>query len=521
MTDVLRVPAPPIVAARRLPWLLGHPAVFMLDACLPPAFCTKVRSVAALVYHIARNTSLSAIADQREMPTAARLRQAFDGARLIAASTGSHARAVTEMAAWLRTNCACSVDVDILLTGDAPPAKCRALSERGANVRKGGDFTELTRKARELEAELISQGEKAIFLPTDPIDESSPSGLLRLSDGASGFATVLSDLAEGWRVRHEAGAIAQSGADTLVVPTSGGATWSACLLLSAASTSSTDGRLASVPSPAGIIAAGSAMARPVFSSLLNGRLETDYPVDASATGINGLDQRDMSPWAFEIAGGNVADPHRSVIHATCSSARIAQLIILAETGLLPEPAGAASLGAEIDAGIADAEFAGRLAVLLSAYGYRPDEIRNQIALDPTPAWPASRTEYLAGIMAQNPLRSALNVLSRHRQQGQATAYLVTGAWEEQFPQMASALVTSELADEGTSSTRLSDLLTVLAYATKKSTPQSVHAAGKKLRSARRAKRLVERALRHVSASEAEGLRLAWTHETLSRHGVLP
>ena len=124
-------------------------------------------------------------------------------------------------------------------------------------------------------------------------------------------------------------------------------------------------------------------------------------------------------------------------------------------------------------------------------------------------------------MAQNPPRTALSVVSRQRQDGPATAYLVTGAWEEQLPQMASALVTSELADEGTSSTRLSDLLTVLAYATKKSTPQSVHAAGKKLRSARRAKRFVEQALRHTSASEAEGLRLAWTHETLSRHGVLP
>lgn len=354
----LQMPPAPIVHARRLSNLLGETVLLQLEACLPFGGSSKARSVAALLYRIASNTLARCPADverwanglQRSyMPnsTSAKLLRyraalgvALDGATLVAASTGSHARAVVEYAAWLAREGIAHVKLRLFVTDDISSVKRAALAASGAEVIVGGDFTDITARAIEHVRECKAQWERRVFLPTDPINEPSPCGLFSWKDGVPGFATAVMDTLDFIEREAKDGRLNDAFANVVLIPTSGGATWAACL----AYLHEARRGFAKAPVDIGhVLAVGDENAMPVKASLTSGVRVTNYPIPPGAPSINGLTQRDMSPYAFDLARLLVRDPESKVLGASLSAIKAAQLSILADIGLLPEPAGAATV----------------------------------------------------------------------------------------------------------------------------------------------------------------------------------
>jgi threonine dehydratase/8-oxo-dGTP pyrophosphatase MutT (NUDIX family) len=328
LRDVLRVPPPVFVEAPRLSEELGHRVVLQLEATLPPARSGKIRSVASLVWHAAR--SVLASPDGARLSIHDALAEAFAGRTLVTASTGSHARAVVELARWLRAR-GIDVETRLFVSSDVSPEKTRALA--GTIVVVPGDFSAATDVALADCARRSAAGERCMFLPTDPTDDVDPEGRFSGSDGLAGFATTAGDALAWIAEQHRRSGLATPRVDAMYIPTSGGATWAACRAHVAAEDAlgARDAQIGEV------IGVGDAAANPVRASFEAGRL---VEVDPFAPGhISGLAQRRMSPVAFDL----VRDLSVRVESGSEAFIPRARALVFADIGLDAEPAGAITI----------------------------------------------------------------------------------------------------------------------------------------------------------------------------------
>lgn len=389
MRWVMEIPPPPLVEAPGLSALLGERALLQLEACLPLGHSSKVRNMAGLACRIARNALATRLvevearlakhphAEAYPLRQKAALGVALDGATLVAASTGSHARAVAEFGRWLEAEGLARVRVELFVSQDIGRDKLAALAALGATITRGGGFTELTRQAIRHVREKVRAGERCLFIPTDPIDTPSPDGSFNWKDGMRGFATLAMDTLSFLERKHAEGALARPDADALYLATSGGATWAACSAYLYETRRS--GALSRSPGTIGsVVAVGDENAMPVYASLKTGRLVDDYPIPEGAPPINGLTQRDMSPYAFELAREIVPHPDEAVRATSLTACKLGQLLILGDTGVLPEAAGAASVGGRLQEAISalgGEEMALRLSAALRGLGFARGDVQ--------------------------------------------------------------------------------------------------------------------------------------------------
>lgn len=453
MTDVVHVPLPPmVVASAHLQEILGTNALFSFDACLGPGFSTKTRGMSSILYHMCERRNEKA--GGGSLSVADTLRTLLEGTHFVVASTGSHARSMCAFSQWMLEQFDINTSVEVILTADAPSSKQEIVAEMGASLSISGDFAQATANAIDKERVYATQNKQALFIPTDPIDKEAPSGLFNWSDGTPGMATILADLTTNLDLLDESGSV-----ERLVIPTSGGATWSACHAVSEylrANSARFD-----LVVPNSVTAVGSVTSQPVRSSLVEDTLVSDYVRANLCSAINGLDQPDMSPWAFD-ATRNVPAAKENVFHVGCSMARLAQLIIRGETGVLPEPAGAAGLGCDLELQFSRhaSLTSQRFARLMAIYGVTPTEIEKQVKLDAKPSLSREDLKRLKVAVGAAPATRETNAVAPASTK---SVYVVTGAWEKQNPTRGIELVEDELRSKSCDAVRVANLSHCLAY----------------------------------------------------------
>ncbi|RZU50936.1 threonine dehydratase [Krasilnikovia cinnamomea] len=378
----LAVPAAPVIAAPLLSEVLEEPAALVLDATLPLGGSTKARVVAGASY-----ATLESAAERGE-PTDLATR--FAGVTLLAASTGSHARSVAALADLLRRRGARDVTCEFFVSADIPASKLELLTAAGTVVRCA-DFNDATDRAVAREAELSRQQRPAVFLACDPDHRLNTAFGLSGMDGAAGFATLLLDVVDAVRNDWAALGLAEPRVGELWIPTSGGATLSACTAL-----------LTRLPGgPVDAITGVYDVAAPCLPHTLSAG--GPAPVDWRHA-INGLAQPHAAPGAVDVLRATPVP----LLGVSLAAARLAQPLIALDAGLWPEPAGAASVGARLVQAFAAGgpEFGRRLVDLVSKH--------------PSARFAADVGALAAAVQAGSAPRSP--AVPR-----QARAYLVTGA----------------------------------------------------------------------------------------------
>lgn len=359
MSGPLGVPRARLVAGEVLSEVLGEPSLLLLDCDLPRGNSTKVRAVSGLLFGALEAASERCPSDDVPQPALLTLCDVFRGATLVAASTGSHARAVALLARWLNEQTGESttpVTAEVFLSPDIPARKLRLLEDFGVRTVLCGDFNDATRAARQRTAELTALGRPAVFLPSDPEPGGNPAFGITGMDSAAGLATLLLDLDE-----HLRGGTGPARVDEVRIPTSGGATYAACAALAAGL------RAAGSPSQVGAVTAAFDAASPTLLEAIAAGTPghvtgVDWP-----RAINGLAQPEVAPGAWELLSGAGA-LDASLLHpVTRDTADLAVLVIQADTGTRPEPAGAASVGSQLLARLmSDPGFAERVGRTLAA-----------------------------------------------------------------------------------------------------------------------------------------------------------
>ncbi|MCA3504930.1 MAG: pyridoxal-phosphate dependent enzyme [Rhodobacter sp.] len=378
LREVASVPPSPVIRADALSQLLEEVVLLQMDAILPLGHSTKIRSVCGLLAEMAANTlsqaSASDLASARRavraassgearppfvLDTFAGLRLALDGATIALASSGSHAFATCQAARWLRQAGVAEARVKCWVAADISAYKLQQLHALGAEVEQSPDFSDAEAAALNFARTRQRCGERVLFMPTDPADRWWCAPLFNHKDGAPGFATAVIEAVSALE-RHGGRSV---GERILYLPTSGGATWASCL-----GYLHRVGTLIPGP-PVRVVAVDHEAARPVHASLASRSLVENYPIASGTTPINGLTQRSMSPYAFALADALALEPDEAVRSVSLAAAKLAQLLILGETGVLPEVAGAATLGMRLnELARRHADFAGRITICLAQLG---------------------------------------------------------------------------------------------------------------------------------------------------------
>lgn len=395
---VMEIPPVPIVDAPGLSALLGERVLLQMEMCNPHGNSTKSRNAAGLAYGIA-SYALATAADRVEIKFEelkhaalqggaaslsseqeyilrhrAALSVALKGVTFVASSTGSHARAIAELGKWLREEGIADVPVKLFVTSDITDGKRQALVDLGAEVIKGGNMVEVNAKAQEYVRGVTAGSERRFYMPTDPIDARAYEGGYNLNDGFRGFATVVMDSMEYAKKLFEKGELSRPVIDEMFMPTSCGPTWAAATAYAHhtkqnAEVSHTSGQVGD------IIAVEDINARAVHESLATGKLEQEYPIPADAPSINGLTEPDMNAYSFAMTKDLVTDADHFVDAASMHSIKLAQLLVAGETGVIPEPAGAAALAARVVRAITAGQITGiNIATLLKDQGYAKEDL---------------------------------------------------------------------------------------------------------------------------------------------------
>ncbi|GHJ42890.1 hypothetical protein Cs7R123_02320 [Catellatospora sp. TT07R-123] len=388
MDTMLDVNRPPIVPAGLLGTVFGEPSLLVVDAALPLGGSSKARVVAGLVQAAAEAHTA------RTGRPVGDLRELFDGVTLLAASTGSHARAVAALAELLATKHNAQVTCEFFVSRDIPDGKLATLVAAGPVIRCA-DFNDATAAAHRRERELAGRGLRAVFLACDPDEQLNAQFGLSGMDGAAGFATLLLDVCE--RLRHHWTELGLPGpsVDELRIPTSGGATFAACTALHGHGAATAVRSLSAVYDAAAPCLPAGLAARDAGHAV-----EVDWP-----RAINGLAQPQMAPGALPLLAGAAVDLHP----VTLAAADLAQLLIALDTGLRPERAGAASAGARLLQQLAadgPGRFTERVTAAVAAHPLRRHATALPTLLDQVtraalpagthPAAPASRAYVVSG-----------------------------------------------------------------------------------------------------------------------------
>ncbi len=338
MDTMLAIGRPPVLRAPALSALLGEPALLVVDAALPLGGSSKARSLAGTL-----QGALEARAE-RDGHSGQTPAQLFDGATLIAASTGSHARAVAALAGWIERTVGDRPACEFFVSADITAGKLAALRAAGA-VTLCQDFNDATDAGRAREYELSCAGERAVFLACDPEERLNAAFGVSGMDGAAGFATLLLDVLAELRDRWAALGLDRPHLSELRVPTSGGATWAACtalhrdLIRDANGTATSGATLDTVAAVYDV--AAPCLPRALAAGDPRHRTEVDW-----RQAINGLAQPQMAPGVWPLLGdaGAAGAPLYPVSRA---AAAVAQALIALDTGLWPELAGAAAVGSRL------------------------------------------------------------------------------------------------------------------------------------------------------------------------------
>ncbi len=357
MRDIMDIPPVSIVQSPTLSQIMQRPVWLQMECLMPFGGSGKVRSIAGISCAIAAKGKqqfpqqvierslvfYQQIKDRlpqytnalinRKASTFAALSLMLDGKTLVAASTGSHARAVLEWSHWLKRWQIAEVDMVLFISADCSSAKLDAFTCSGIQVVTGGNFTDITVTAQRYAKDRANH----IFIPTDPEDQNSEFGLFNRKDGMAGFATGIIETLQHSVTQHS---VTQPSLAAVYIPTSGGATWAACKAW-----------LAGQPQLGiayeNLIGAADSSIMPVQQSLTRGIRQTNCHALTAAEPINGLFQKDMSPYAFDLMQGLVKQPDREIQGVEWPEVRIAQQLVLQDTGIIPEPAGASAVAAAL------------------------------------------------------------------------------------------------------------------------------------------------------------------------------
>ncbi|HEX5568735.1 MAG TPA: NUDIX domain-containing protein, partial [Streptomyces sp.] len=124
MRRLLDVPRAELVHAEVLSELLGEPGLLLMECLLPLGNSSKVRALSGLVYGLleaaCERRAVAGLpapgADVEELRSL--LGETIRGTTLIAASTGSHARAVVQLVRWLNDRTGADARAEIFLSSD-------------------------------------------------------------------------------------------------------------------------------------------------------------------------------------------------------------------------------------------------------------------------------------------------------------------------------------------------------------------------------------------------------------------
>ncbi|HEX5566232.1 MAG TPA: hypothetical protein VFY14_04730, partial [Streptomyces sp.] len=223
-----------------------------------------------------------------------------------------------------------------------PHAKLRSLIGRGVTHTLCRDFNEATAAAHRREEALTAAGHPTLFLPSDPEHRANTGFGTTGMDSAHGLATLLLDLEEHLGSGKVPGIGSDGHVSELRIPTSGGATYASCvgLQLALRENAAAGGRV-------GLITAAYDAASPTLPNALSAGSPRHATEVEWQSAINGLAQPEVAPGAWTLLEASGALAPERLFPVTAQAAELARMVIEADTGVRPEPAGAASVGSQL------------------------------------------------------------------------------------------------------------------------------------------------------------------------------
>jgi hypothetical protein len=302
MDHPLGIVPPPVIPAPLASAVCGEPAVLMLDARLPLGGSTTVRGIAGLLQGIVEARAERSGSPPPPAPSV------LSGLTLLVAPNANHATAVAALAESFRGTHGVHTWCEFFVPAGTPADVVAALNEAGEVTVCAGTRAALD-QARGRERQYLASGRRAVLLPGEPDGGVNDVVGLDSMDSAAGFATLL----------HDIGAALHNGWSRLRLP------------------GPRLGQLYLPPTGSALLAAGTAAHRALAGVVPLGALATTRDAARPPGRRWSLNN---ATWSPEETGVPAHPVNRE-------ATELAQAIIALDTGLWPEPAGAAGLGARL------------------------------------------------------------------------------------------------------------------------------------------------------------------------------